>query len=133
MKSIKIGLIGLNSGKTSFIQRYINGDFADNVCGSVIMWDNYTKNIKLCNGKDINLQLFDISGYERHKSIAFKLVIRNNGIIIMYNIRNEYSFKDVLYWINEIRDYNDDIPIIIIGNMCDDKERRVINQVINKG
>ena len=30
MKSIKIGLIGVYSRKTSFIQRYINGDFDDN-------------------------------------------------------------------------------------------------------
>ena len=44
----------------------------------------------------------------------------------MYNITYEYSFKDVLYWINKIRNYDDDIPIIIIGNMCDDEERRVI-------
>ena len=72
MKSIKIGLIGVYLGKTSFIQRYINDDFADNAFGSSIGWDISKKNIKLYNGKNIELQLFDISAYERHKSIAFK-------------------------------------------------------------
>ena len=49
MKSIKIGLKGVYSGKTSFIQRYINGDFADNAFGSAVGWDISKKNITLLN------------------------------------------------------------------------------------
>ena len=32
------------------------------------------------------------------------------------------SFKGASYWINEIRDYDEDILAIIIGNMWDDED-----------
>ena len=40
----------------------------------------------------------------------------------LYNITIEESFEDDLNWIKKIREYKEDIPVIIIGNWYDIKD-----------
>lgn len=36
------------------------------------------------------------------------------------------SFTNVRSWIKELREYNSDAPIVLLGNMNDDEENRVV-------
>ena len=84
------------------------------------------KIFQLSNRKEIKLILWDTAGNERNKPITFKYAVHYDGIIIIYDVTKRSSFEDALYWINKIRNYKNDIPVIIIGNRSDDEDNRVI-------
>ena len=125
---VRIAIVGYYGGKTTFIHKYLTGNFNDDFL--VTIWCNESvMSLKSYNRENkIKLILWDTAGNERFKNVAISYMRASNGIIIMYNIRNRNSFEDVLYWIKEIKDNFTDIPAIIIGNMCDDKEQRVISK-----
>ena len=128
MKVVRIAIVGYCSGKTTFIARYLKDIYHDESICSVECTQSF-KILKLNNDQEIKLILWDTAGNERYKAFSFGYVRNAQGIIIMYDISNEKSFKDVLYWINTFRDYKYDIPILIIGNMCDvDDYGRVISK-----
>ena len=107
------------------MQRYLL-DKLDEIPMPTIGIDKGEKIIQLSNGREIKLILWDTAGKERYKNLSFKCVKRSDGFIIMYNVKYRESFEEALYWINEIRNYKDDIPVIIIGNRIDIENRRVI-------
>ena len=126
-EEIKITLAGGIVGKTSFLRRYISDRFNDIEIQTVGI-NNDKKILKLYNGKNIKIKFSDIGGQERYESMALSQVQISHGVIIMYSITNYSSFKKVLDWIKKIRDYKEDIPIIIIGNMCDGEDNREISK-----
>ena len=124
-KVITITFVGFFAGKTSFLKRYLLDKFDENLIMTIGI-EKIDKIYQLSNGKEIKLILQDISGNERYKPITSKYVVHSDGVIIMYDVTNRRSFEEALYWINEIRNYKDDIPVIIIGNRIDIENRRVI-------
>jgi len=120
IEEVDIALVGYLAGKTCFINKIINGSFEQTLITTG--YDKFHKNWKLSNGKTIKLSLWDTPGNERFQTAAFTRVPISHGVIIMYDLTSERSFKNSLNWINEIREYKEDFPIILVGNMCDIKD-----------
>jgi len=129
-EDVKITLVGDIAGKTSFLYRYTEDYFNESAAVITIGVNNFQKNLKLFNGSNIKIFFYDIGAQEKLQNIALQYVRKSHGVIIMYNIANYFSFQKALYWIAEIKDYKEDIPIIIIGNMCDKEngDRRIIKE-----
>ena len=119
-KVIKIIFVGYIAGKTSFINRYVYDYFTENTLANLGI-DRFEKIFQLSNGEKIRLFIWDNNGTERFKPMVFQYVKHSDGVIIMYDIANRRSFEDALNWINEIRNYKNDFPVII-----DKEDRRVI-------
>ena len=59
-------------------------------------------------------------------SINKNLFQRVQGIILMYDISNLNSFKNLVKWMDGIKENSKDVPVILIGNKCDlEGERQV--------
>lgn len=122
----KILVIGdTNTGKTSFIKRYVNNVFSSQ-CRSTIGVDFATKEITWDANTNIRIQLWDIAGQERYSSmtrIYFKDAI---GAIIVFDSTNKQTLKSVDTWKEDLDTkvifpgtVNDKIPAIAIAGKID--------------
>ena len=109
--------------------KYCKGEFS-NATSATLDVDFYMKFLSIDNTKDVQLQLWDTCGQERFRSIAKSYFRRADGVVLMYDVTCEQSFLNVREWIQSINDNSDrNIPIIIIGNKTDLRERSIKNNV----
>ena len=125
--TFKILILGdPTTGKNEFIIRFCDNKFDAN--SLTIGLDSKIKYLKR-GDKKIELHIWDTAGQERFKSIAKNSIKGVDGIILMYDISNHYTFKQIKEWIININDSIDisKIAIIIVGNKCDlpNSERQV--------
>lgn len=131
--TLKIAIIGdTDVGKSSIISRYLKPD------------DELSKDIKSTNGIAFNktsiqienykilLDIRDISGKEKSESKICPLLKDINGCLIVYDITNETSFKNVENWNTLLQKNKLIIPTILVGNKCDLKNERKVSDVKGK-
>ena len=126
--SIKLLVLGdLSVGKSSFIYRFIEDKFnADSITTTGL--DLKTKDLIIDN-KKVRIQLWDTAGQEKFKSITKNLILRVQGIIILFDITNKESFNNLNIWIKTIKEQcGKNFPILIAGNKTDLEENRLVEK-----
>ncbi|CAF1005588.1 unnamed protein product, partial [Brachionus calyciflorus] len=125
-KIVFIGDSGV--GKTSFVQRFCNNTFRESF-STTIGVDFQVKSIILDN-RVIALQLWDTAGQERYRSITKQYFRKADGVICMYDITSEQSFKNLRNWISSMKESaSEDCVLVVIGNktdLCPNDEKRVV-------
>ena len=125
---IKIITLGNYSvGKTSFIYKYIDDIFTYNYI-STLGVDFKQKEIKLKNGKNAILRIFDTAGQERFRAGSVNYIKHADGVILIYDIGNIKSFKSLNDWMETISEIGKEkLQVILVGNKCDisNEEREV--------
>ena len=128
IEDIKVITLGNSSvGKTSFLMKYIDNSFTLTYTTTLGV-DFKQKKIKLKDGRDVRLRIFDTAGQERFKAVSVSFIKKADGVILIYDIGDLESFEAVENWIKSIREIGKDKwPIILVGNKCDlsDDKRRV--------
>ena len=126
--SIKLLVLGdLSVGKTSFIYRFTEDKFDEEQIPTTGL-DLKTADIIL-NNKKIRIQIWDTAGQEKFNSITKNLILRVQGIILLFDLTNKESFENLNSWIKIIRDYcGNKMQILILGNKKDLEEQIVINE-----
>ena len=131
---IKIITLGNTSvGKSSFILKYIENKFTYNYTTTLGL-DFKQKKIKLKNGKEVRLRIFDTAGQERFRSVSVSFIKKADGVILIYDISNRESFDSIGEWIKNIRETGKEIlPVVLVGNKCDlPPEKRKITEIEGK-
>ena len=132
--TFKILLLGNQEvGKTSFIIRFTEDKFNESLL-STIGVDIKNKEIKR-KDKNILLKIFDTAGEERFKSISKNYFASADGVLLLYDISNENSFKSIKEWVENIKENVNlsEIGLIIVGNKCDiPEEEKVVNNLMIK-
>ena len=128
LDEIKVLVLGNSAvGKSSIIVKYIDNKFSLNYM-STLGIDFKQKNIKLKNGKEISLRIFDTAGQERYKSVSFSFIKKADGIILMYDITNKSTFEAINDWIKNISEFGkENLSIVLVGNKCDKSEERAVS------
>ena len=127
---INIILVGSGSdGKTSIILRYIDNTFALNYLATLGI-DSKLKKVKMDNGSEVKVRIFDTAGQERFRSIATNYIKKSDCIIVNYDITDKSSFAVAELWVNEL--INDssskEKPIFLVGNKSDLEDKRMISK-----
>ena len=132
--AFKIIMLGDSSvGKSQFINKFCDNKFDDDTLTS-IGFDQKNKFIKR-GDKKIELHIWDTEGQERFRSIAKNLYKVADEILLMNDISNIQSFKNIRAWINSIKESVDisKIALIVVGNNCHlNNEERVVNEDMKK-
>ena len=137
----KVVLIGNTAvGKTSLFKKLSTKQFSEKNISTIGM-DKKSLHVDLfINGakRDINISLVDTAGQERYRSITKTYYKESDGILLLYDVTNKESFKNVSIWIDSIQEVigshkDSKYVIILIGNKIDligvdGKEREVTEQ-----
>ena len=130
-----------DSFTTSFITTigFLISPFFSSLCFDRI--DFKIKTIEI-EGKRIKLQIWDtaghfltqlslsfsISGQERFRTITTAYYRGAMGILLVYDVTEEDSFKNIKNWIRNIEQHAaENVDKVIIGNKCDCVAEKVLN------
>ena len=115
---IKILVVGDYAvGKTNFILQFVENQFYESV-PITTSCDIKSKIIQVKN-KQIKLQLWDTCGQEKFRSVTKSLFAKADGIILIFDITNYSSFKNLSQWIDLITETCGEANVIIVGNKID--------------
>ena len=124
---IKIIVVGDSGvGKTNLVNRFTSNKFDTN-SKSTIGVEFVYKTLKI-NKEIIKVEVWDTAGQERYRSITSSYYKGANGAIIVYDITDEDSFKNVESWMNEvIKKGKQNMQFLLVGNKKDLINERVVS------
>ena len=131
MIDIKLILLGdISVGKSSIIGRYIDNSFSDDY-QCTLQVEMKTKIIDIDLDTRVKINIWDTVGQEKFRNLTKQYYRNCQGAIIAFDLTRKDSFDGVQKWIDDLEDYNANIPILIVGNKSDlIKEREVNNDDI---
>ncbi len=116
-----IGILGdAGVGKTAFVNALRGIPFEPRYreTGS---YHNYT----IAMGDKI-INLWDTAGQDKYSELRYNYVGSLDAVILMFDLMSLTSFKSIAkHWIPFVRERFGDIPIIVVGNKADCKDRTV--------
>ena len=131
MKVITLGESSV--GKTSIIRRFIHNIFDEENLSTIGVNFSF-KQVKLKNGKSINIKLIDTAGQEKYKALAKSYFKNVDAVLFVFDLNDQNSFDYIKNWIDLFNDNHngkEGIPKYLIGNKADQK-REVQKDVINE-
>ena len=113
---IIIGSAGV--GKSALMNRFVDDQYLENY-NPTIGVDFKIKSID-ANQKKVKMQLWDTAGTEKFKNITNAYYKGTHGVVVVFDLCDLSSFKDVDYWLGEANKYAPvDALKILIGNKSD--------------
>lgn len=82
----------------------------------------------LLDGKRIRLQVWDTSGQGRFSTIFRSYSRGAQGVILVYDITNKWSFSGLNRWLIEIEEHAPGVPKILVGNRLHLAFRRQVSE-----
>ena len=136
----KFILLGDSSvGKSSIFKRLLGNSFSKNqisTLGTVKAILNFDDlEINKNTRQNFKIVLFDTAGQERYRAITKSYFRDSQGIVLIYSIVDEESFKHIEAWLDSIKDSLSDWKrsgyiVMFLGNKIDiaeeNKEQRMI-------
>ncbi|XP_029189134.2 uncharacterized protein [Acropora muricata] len=112
-------------GKTCLIFRFIEDIFSDSYI-STIGIDCRSRTVDL-DGKRVRLQIWDTAGQERFRTLTSAYFRGAMGIVLVYDITTEDSFKNITQWLQNIdENASRNVCKILVGNKLDCEDEREI-------
>ena len=134
--NLKLILVGDSDvGKSTFFKKINNLDY-DNCEATIgldfkIFWRTF-------NNKRLKINLWDTAGQERFRSIINRYFENICGIILIFDLNKEKTFKSVENWIYDLKKFNKcehEHPILLIGNKNDlecNIDKEIIANLVSK-
>ena len=124
----KLLIIGdSNVGKQPFLSRFIDDSFTATYFPTV----GLDVKIKIINfqNKNVKLHITDMAGEERFRSVTKTYYKGSHGIILMYDVTDRNSFKNIRNWMKQIEANADkSIRKVLVGHKCDEPDRVVTEE-----
>jgi len=114
----KIVVVGDGAaGKTSLLQRFAENTFSAEYTPTI--FENRTKHIEI-DGKRIELALWDTAGQEEYDQIRILAYKNVDMILLLFSFDLQFSLQNCSErWIEEIRQYNGNVPVILVAAKSD--------------
>ena len=124
----KLLLIGNSAvGKSSLLLRFSDNIFNESFLPTIGV-DFKIRTFDLSN-KTVKLQIWDTAGQERFKTITSSYYKGAHGIILVYDITDRQTFKDIENWLSEVEKFaNENVVKLVIGNKSDLESNRQVTR-----
>ena len=120
-KCILVGDGGV--GKTTFVKRHQTGEFEKKYIATVGV-EVHPMNFSTTRGV-IKLNVWDTAGQEKLCGLRDGYYIQAHCGIIMFDVCSRITYKNVPKWYKDVVRVCDNIPIVLVGNKVDVKDRKV--------
>lgn len=110
-------------GKTTFVKRHLSGEFEKKYVPTLGVEVR-----PLCfntNYGPICFNVWDTAGQEKFGGLRDGYYIQGQCAIIMFDVTNRTTYKNVQNWHRDLTRVCENIPIVLVGNKVDIKDRRV--------
>lgn len=125
---LKVGIVGNYSiGKTSFLNSYIEQESVNSQLSTIGV--DFRSQMYEYNNTSFKLHIWDTAGQEQFSSIVRSYLRQLDVVILMYDITDNKTFKEINRWIDEIDFINKGKDVIkyIVGNKKDLENYRQVN------
>lgn len=78
--------------------------------------DYITKSSIMADGTKVIAKIYKLPGKEKFRSHTAQMIRGSLGALLMYNVDNRKSFKQIMYWINEFRKYAKGNVLVLVQN-----------------
>ena len=134
----KIITLGDSSvGKTSIINRFINGEFRPDSMPTLGIKHSF-KILELGhlnNKKKLKLSVIDTGGQEKYKALSISYFRYADVVLFIFNLNEPFSFENIQNWIDNFNENNNKSKKVIkkylIGNKSD-LEQKVEQKLIDE-
>ena len=128
--SFKIATIGCTHvGKTAIVNRFCDDKFKS-VWEATIGVDFSSAYLKV-DSSQIKFQIWDTAGQESFAPIIRSYYRGVAGVIMVFDLGDRSSFHKLTFWLNELnqnKEENHPMPIILVGHKADKKIRQISKQ-----
>lgn len=129
LNSFKLLLVGDGgSGKTTFVKRHITGEFKivykPTIGVEVHPLDFWTNKGKIC------FYCWDTAGQEKFGGLRDGYYVGGQCGIIMFDLSDRNSYKNVPIWYRDVIRICNSVPIVLVGNKCEIKDKDVEDEKI---
>ena len=118
----KVALMGDGSvGKTSLVIRYVHNEFDDKYM-KTLGTNVYTKDVHIPTSgipTKAVLQIWDVMGQRAFKSVIKSALDNANGVILVCDLTDEQTLRNLLYWIKIIYNNTRNVSFVFLGNKDD--------------
>lgn len=121
-------IVGESSvGKSCLLLQFIDNRFKDSH-DLTIGVDFGSKTIKLDDGTNVKVQIWDTAGQESFRSITKSYYRGSICALLVYDITRRSTFDNLVRWLDDLRDvaYNK-MVVLLIGNKDDLKAEREVS------
>jgi len=121
LKLILVGDGGV--GKTTFVKRHLTGEFEKKYIATQGV-EVHPMEFFTSKGK-IKFNVWDTAGQEKLSGLRDGYYIDAHCAIIMFDVCSRITYKNVPKWYKDITRICELIPIVLVGNKVDEKNRKV--------
>jgi GTP-binding nuclear protein Ran len=120
----KLVLVGDGGvGKTTFVKRHLTGEFDKKYIATHGVEVNsltfYTSR------GPIKLHIWDTAGQEKLGGLREGYYVGAHCAILMFDVTSRITYRNIPKWHKDINRIADNIPIVLVGNKVDVKDRKV--------
>ncbi|CAD8121130.1 unnamed protein product [Paramecium sonneborni] len=120
----KLVLVGDGAvGKTTFVKRHLTGEFQKQYLATQGV--EVSQIVFYTTHGPIRLVIWDTAGQEQWGGLIEGYYIGAHCAIIMFDVTSRTSYKNVLKWHKDLNRICDKIPIVLVGNKVESKDRKV--------
>lgn len=110
-------------GKTTFVKRHLTGEFEKKYIATLGVEVHPLK--FFTNRGPVTFNMWDTAGQEKFGGLRDGYYIQGQAAIIMFDVTSRVTYKNVHNWYRDLTRVCDEIPIVLVGNKVDVKDRKV--------
>jgi GTP-binding nuclear protein Ran len=127
----KVAIIGdAGCGKTSWIKRIRTGEF-DGKYQATMGVEVNPVTFTTTEGK-VTFNCWDCAGQEKLSGLNSGYYIGAQAIILFFDVTRRDTFANLAHWIKLKNETAENVPMILVGNKVDCRDRRVLHQQIQE-
>ncbi len=112
-------------GRTTLLHRYVEGIFVPNT-RMTIGCEFFTKEVEI-EQKEAQLLFYDLSGQQRFRFSQLQFTKGAQGAILTFDLTRPMTLDRLEEWVEFLRTYDQDLPILLVGLKTDLVESVVID------